>query len=86
MHDGAVVGDAWLGNAAARWGGEVREDVAGAGLLPDLSVLDGPGFHAATLHPDVRDFYEHTSRWRMEVWTQWTAALQPGGELVSRLF
>jgi hypothetical protein len=86
VHDGAVVGDAWLASAAARWGGEVREDVDGAGLLPDLSVLDGPGFRAAALHPDVRDFYEHTSRWRMEVWTQWTAAFQPGGELVSRFF
>lgn len=86
VHDGAVVGDAWLASAAARWGGDVREDVEDAGLLPDLSVLDGPGFSAADLHPDVRDFYEHTSRWRMEVWTQWTAAFQPGGELVSRLF
>lgn len=86
VHDGAVIGDAWLASAAARWGGQVREDVDDAGLLPDLGVLDGPGFRAAALHPDVRDFYEHTSRWRMEVWTQWTAAFQPGGELVSHFF
>lgn len=86
VHDGAVIGDAWLTSAATRWGGEVRDDVEGAGLLPDLGVLDGPGFRADALHPDVRDFYEHTSRWRMEVWTQWAAAFQPGGELVSRLF
>ena len=86
VHDGAVIGDAWLATAATRWGGEVRDDVEDAGLLPDLGVLDGPGFRADDLHPDVRDFYEHTSLWRMEVWTQWSAAFQPWGELVSRLF
>lgn len=86
VHDGSVVGDAWLTSAARRRGGQVREDVADGGLLPDLGVLDGPGFSAAVLHPEVRDFYEHTSRWRMKVGTQWSAAFQPGGELVSRLF
>jgi hypothetical protein len=48
--------------------------------------LDGPGFRAADLRPEIREFYEHTSVWRMEVWTQWTAAFQPGGELMSRFF
>lgn len=51
-----------------------------------MSGLDGPGFAAADLAPQVRDFYEHTSDWRMEVWTQWSAVFQPGGELVSRVF
>ena len=86
VHDGAVIGDAWLTSAAEGWGGSVRENVQGAGLLPDLTALDGPGFRASDLHPDVRDFYEHTSGWRMEVWTQWTAAFQPGGELIARCF
>ncbi len=40
----------------------------------------------ANLRPEVRDFYEHTSDWRMEVWTQWNALFQPGGELISRYF
>lgn len=55
-----------------------------AGLLADMRQLDGPEFRAAELHPRIRDFYEHTSNWRMEVWTQWK--FQPGGELVSRLW
>lgn len=86
MHRHPVVGDAWLEDAAASVGGEVRERVEGAGLLRDMAELDGPCFRADDLHPDVRDFYEHTSSWRMEVWTQWTPWAQPGGELVSRLF
>jgi len=51
-----------------------------------MTQLDGPGFRASDLRPEIRDFYEQTSAWRMEVWTQWTAAFQPAGELISRLF
>ena len=82
MGDAPVIGDSWLRTA----GGEVRADVPGAGLLPAMADLDGPGFRAAALAPPVRNFYEHTSAWRMEVWTQWSAAFQPGGEIISRLF
>ena len=85
VHDGVTIGDQWLEAEAARVGGPLREE-PGAGLLPDLSALDGPTFRAADLRPEVRDFYEHTARWRMEVWTQWNALFQPGGELVSRYF
>ena len=86
MHAGAVIGDGWLADAAAAMDGRVVEGSDRAGLLADMAALDGPGFRAADLRPEVRDFYEHTARWRMEVWTQWTPAFQPGGELVSRFF
>lgn len=85
-HTDVTIGQEWLTAAAAQIGGQVRDDVAGAGLLPDMSVLDGPGFIAAQLDSRVRSFYEHTSEWRMEVWTQWNPLFQPGGEVVSRLF
>lgn len=86
MHRGATIGDAWLEAAAAAVGGTVGEGHPGAGLLTDLAHLDGPGFRAAELRSEVRDFYEHTSDWRMEVWTQWNPVFQPGGEAISRLF
>lgn len=85
MHDGQTVGDAWLRAAAAAHGGVVREQ-RDCGLLADMSDLDGPGFTAAALRPEIREFYEHTSAWRMEVWTQWNPLFQPGGELISRFF
>jgi len=86
MSAGARVRDGWLQETADRIGGTLREDVAGAGLMADFAALDGPGFAAADLRHEVRDFYEHTSDWRMEVWTGWTPIFWPGGELVSRLF
>lgn len=80
------VGGSWLTAEADRIGGTVREDLPDGGLLSSMSILDGPEFRAADLDPAVRDFYEHTARWRMEVWAQWSALIQPGGDLVSRLF
>jgi hypothetical protein len=80
------VGASWLAAEAGRIGGTVHEDVVHGGLLSSMSVLDGAGFRAADLDPAVRHFYERTSCWRMEVWAQWSAPFQPGGELVSRLF
>lgn len=86
MHDDETIGDGWLAAAAATHGGVVCEHTEGAGLLTDMAALDGPDFRAADLLPQIRDFYEHTSNWRMEVWTQWNPVFQPGGEVISRLF
>ena len=55
-------------------------------MLSSMAALDGAGFRAADVDPIVRHFYEHTTEWRMEVWAQWSAVFQPGGELISRLF
>jgi hypothetical protein len=86
MHEEPLIGDGWMAAAAREVGGSVVEGDPEAGLLADVSALDGPGFDAGRLHPEVRHFYEHTSAWRMEVWAGWNLVFQPGGELVSRLF
>jgi hypothetical protein len=79
-------GNSWLQAEAARRGGALAEDDPDAGLQPDLAGLSGPGFDPATVHPMIHDFYTHTARWRMEVWSSWSPLFWPGGELVSRLF
>lgn len=85
LHDAAQVGDAWVAASARAMGGVTVEDGT-RGLLPDLAALDGPGFRAADVHAVVRDFYESTARWRMDVWTAWASPFRPAGELVAALF
>lgn len=82
----AVVRDGWLAAEAAVHGGTVDETTSGAGLLASLDLLDGPGFRARDVAPQVRDFYEHTSAWGVEVWSGWSPWAWPGGELISRFF
>ncbi|MEV5827918.1 hypothetical protein AB0L25_20340 [Spirillospora sp. NPDC052242] len=84
--DGDRVGDSWLHREAARLGGRVPDDPSGAGLLPSMTVLDGPAFDPADLHPHVRDFYERTTRWRLDLWSQWSPWAWPFGWLISALF
>jgi hypothetical protein len=35
-----------------------------------VAVLDSGDFRAGELHPKVRDFYEHTASYRMDVWAE----------------
>lgn len=86
MSRSARVADGWLDGQAARSGLALDRGDPSAGLLPSMSVLDGPGFDSARLRPEVRDFYEHTAAWDMEVWTSWSPPFWPAGELVARLY
>ncbi|RPF21228.1 hypothetical protein [Myceligenerans xiligouense] len=81
-----TVADGWPATEAAFHGGTVDDDDPRAGLLPAVAALDGPGFSAAALRPEIRDFYEHTASWRMDVWAGWSPLFWPAGELVARLF
>lgn len=78
------IGDAWLDSYGAL--GRIEPVSPEQGLVNDMSELDGPEFAAADLHPLVRDFYEHTASWRMEVWAQWNPVFAPGGYAMAALF
>lgn len=84
MSDRSWVADGWVTAYAASIDAAVDTD--GPGLLGDLSVLDGPGLDTAELPPDVVDFYERTTDWRMEVWTGWSWWARLPGALVARWF
>lgn len=79
------IGERWIAEHATRVGGAVVGGDA-PGLLPDMAALDGPGFVAGDLAPDVRRFYEDTSDWRMELWARWSRWAEPGGRLLDALF
>lgn len=52
---------------------------ADLGLLPDMSALKGDAFDAAQIQPEVREFYEHTARYHLDVWSQWSPLFWPFG-------
>lgn len=76
------IGHDWLTLEAERQNGSVGR----GGLLDSMDVLDGPGFSATDLALPVVDFYERTSEWRLEVWSQWCPAAWPFGWLISSIF
>jgi len=74
----ARIGTSFHRSMAADAGLEVRtgDDL---GLLPDCALLDGDHFDSSRLHQSVRDFYEHTSLYHLDVWSQWSPLFWPFG-------
>jgi hypothetical protein len=67
---GAVIGDAPYEEVATTEGLSLERRSRDGGLVPDFSSLSGPGFDPARVHPKVRDFYEHTTEYAMDVWSR----------------
>jgi hypothetical protein len=53
-----------------------------AGLLPDFEALRGPGFDPNQVDPRIRDFYEHTARYRLAVDAHWSPVFRPLASLL----
>ncbi|WP_250443653.1 hypothetical protein [Actinotalea sp. C106] len=81
-----VIGSSWLSAEADRLEASVTPSGQPAGLLASMAALDGDAFTAADLAPSVRDFYEQTSRWRLDAWVAWSSWAWPFGWLLSTAF
>jgi hypothetical protein len=50
------------------------EDV---GIVSSFDDLRGPAFDPAVVHPLIREFYEHTSRFHLSITPEWRAWMKP---------
>jgi hypothetical protein len=66
-------------------GGTFRRNPPDVGILASLDSLDGPTFDARRVHPLIREFYEHTSRFRLSIVPEWRRWMKPGYEVFKRL-
>src|SRR5215217_292418 len=64
----------------------VDSDPPDGGLLDDLGALRSERFDPAALRPEVADFYEHTARYQLRLWSQWSAVFRPFGKAVDSIF
>lgn len=67
---GDRIGDKPYGDVAAAEGLTVERADRAGGLVPRFDALAGEGFDVARVHPAVRDFYEHTAAYAMDVWSK----------------
>jgi hypothetical protein len=80
-----VVGHGWVDRMAAVLNGRTTVG-PDHGLLASFGALAGPTFRPGDVDPRVADFYEHTTRWRLDLWSEWSAYAWPFGRLVTALF
>ena len=75
------VGGDYVEQLAKARGGTFRRNPPDVGILASLDSLEGPTFEASRVHPLIREFYEHTSRFRLSIIPEWRRWMKPGYEL-----
>jgi hypothetical protein len=72
------VGTGYVRSLAEVLGGTYTPDVADIGIVASLDELAGPSFDPAATDPLVREFYEHTTRFALDIVPQWRLWVRPG--------
>ena len=72
------VGTGYVRQLAGVLGGTYQADAADAGIVASLDDLAGPQFDPAEVSPLVREFYEHTTRFRLDIVPEWQLWVRPG--------
>jgi len=72
------IGIGYVEELATRLGREYVRDTPDVGIIGSLDELDGPQFEPALVHPLVREFYEHTTRFKLDIVPEWRAWVRPG--------
>lgn len=67
---GETIGDATYQEVCDAEGLRIERNAQGAGLIPSFEQLRAPSFDPTKVHPAIRDFYEHTASYAMDVWSQ----------------
>jgi hypothetical protein len=75
------VGGDYVEQLAKARGGVFRRNPPDVGILASLDSLEGPTFDPSRVHPLIREFYEHTSRFRLSIIPEWRHWMKPGYEL-----
>jgi hypothetical protein len=72
------VGTDYVRALAAVLGGDYRRDVADTGIVASLDELAGPDVDPDAVDPLVREFYEHTTRFTLDIVPVWRPWVRPG--------
>src|SRR3954452_22978054 len=72
------VGTGYVAALADVLGGTYVREAADVGIVASLDELAGPDFDPAAVDPRVREFYEHTTRFTLDIVPHWRAWVRPG--------
>lgn len=72
------VGTEYLRALAGALGGTYVRDAQEVGIVASLDALAGPEFDPATVDPLVREFYERTTRFTLDIVPAWRLWVRPG--------
>jgi hypothetical protein len=72
------VGTGYVRTLAEALGGHYVAAAPDVGIVASVDELAGPDFDPAGIDPLVREFYEHTTRFSLDIVPQWRTWVRPG--------
>jgi hypothetical protein len=72
------VGTNYVRELATVLGGSYVADAQDVGIVASLDELTAPEFDPDQVHPLVREFYEHTTRFTLDIVPKWRLWVRPG--------
>jgi hypothetical protein len=72
------VGTGYVRELAATLGGSYVAEARDVGIVSSLDEIAGPDFDPKAVDPLVREFYEHTTRFRLDIVPEWRLWVRPG--------
>jgi len=72
------VGTGYFAELAEELGADYTADAQDAGIIPSLDALAGPGLDPQDVDPLVREFYQHTTRFALDIVPEWRVWIRPG--------
>lgn len=84
--DRAIIDKTYIDRLANQYQYEVVYNEPRSGLIEDFSVLDFTQQEYARLHPQIIDFYTHTSDYDYEIECEWKGIFKPFGIVLGWLF
>ncbi len=80
------VGADWLDAIEQCDGVEFSEPVTEGGLMSSFAALASDTFDPSRVLPSIREFYESTAAFDLDVWSRWSPVFRPFGGMVAWLF
>ena len=72
------VGTGYVQDLAEELGAHYTADAPDTGIVASLDALAGPELDPGQVDPLVREFYEHTTRFALDIVPQWRLWVRPG--------
>jgi len=72
------VGTGYVESLAGELGARYTADAQDTGIVASLDALAGPDLDPAQVDPLVREFYEHTTRFALDIVPEWRLWVRPG--------
>jgi len=84
--DPAGIGKDYFEEMARQNGWDLKLNPPNSGLLQDFSILRSGSFSPEEVNSRIRDFYQHTSNYELDAWSEWCGAFRPFGTLLALIF